>query len=264
MNNIFNVKRFSWLMKKTLLERPAQLFGFTGLQLTLVFILYYVAKIFAGYGRAQIMSFNYGLPISSCFLASMVFGYFSSNAMGSSFLTLPVSNFEKWLCGILIACVLYPAIFLIFYRIMDATFVSFYHSSLDVSSPFYKERYESVYILSFNGILAWKTYQTFFFFTGAMLVGSLYFNKIPFIKTAIGICILAIGIVGLNWLMAKLFFGNFNKAGAFNYVTIPIGKQEGIIELPEVVGKVFNNCLWFVIPGLLWILSFSRLREKEF
>ena len=251
-------------MKKTLLERPVRMFGFTGLQLMLVFILYYVVKIFAGFGSAQNLSFNYGLPIGSCLLSSMVFGYFSSNAMGSSFLTLPVSNFEKWLCGILIACVLYPAIFLIFYRIMDATFVSLYHRSLDISSPFYKEQYESVYIFSFNSILAWKTYQTFFFFTGTMLVGSLYFNKIPFIKSAISICVLVVGIVGLNWLMAKLFFGIFNEAGAFNYVAIPIGKQEGIIELPDVVGKIFTYCIWFVIPGILWILSFTRLREKEF
>ncbi len=251
-------------MKKTLLERPVQMFGFTGLQLTLVFILYYVVKTFAGFGSAQNMSFNYGFPIGSCLLSSMVFGYFSSNAMGSSFLTLPVSNFEKWLCGILIACVLYPVIFLIFYRIMDATFVSLYHDSLDTSSPFYKEQYDSVYIFSFNGIVAWKTYQTFFFFTGAMLVGSLYFNKIPFIKSAISICLLVVGIVGINWLMAKLFFGNFNEAGAFNYITLPIGKQEGIIELPDVVGKIFNNLIWFIIPGMLWILSFTRLREKEF
>ncbi len=264
MNNTFNIKRFGWLMKKTLLERPAQLFGFPGLQLTLVFILYYVAKTLAGFGSAQNLSFNYGLPIGTCLVSSMVFGYFSSNAMGSSFLTLPVSNFEKWLCGILIACVLYPTIFLIFYRIMDASFVSFYHDGLDASSPFYKEQYESVYIFSFNGILAWKTYQTFFFFTGAMLVGSLYFNKIPLIKSAISICILSMGIVGLNWLMAKLFFGNFNEAGAFNYVAIPIGKQEGIIEMPDVVGKIFTYSIWFVIPGLLWILSFTRLREKEF
>ena len=35
-------------------------------------------------------------------------------------------------------------------------------------------------------------------------------------------------------------------------------------ELPDVVGKIFTYCIWFVIPGILWILSFTRLREKEF
>lgn len=264
MNNTFNIKRFSWLVKKTFLERPVQIFGFTGLLLTLVFILYYIAKTLSGFGTAQNLSFIYGLPIGSCLLSSIVLGYFSTNASGSSFLTLPASNFEKWLCAILIACVLYPAIFLIFYRIMDAGFVNLYHSSLDVSSPFYKEQYESVYIFSFNGIVAGKVYQSFFFFTGAMLVGSLYFNKQPFIKSAISICILSMSIVGINWLMAKSFFGEFNGAGAFNHVTIPVGKEEGTIELPDVVAKIFTYSIWFVIPGLLWILSFTRLREKEF
>ncbi len=264
MNNTFSIKRFSWLVKKTLLERPVQTFGFTGLLLTLVFILYYVAKTLAGFGAAQNLSFIWGLPIGSCLLSSIVFGYFSSNASGSSFLTLPASNFEKWLCAILIAAVLYPAIFFIFYRIMDAGFVGLYHKSLDVSSPFYKEQYESVYIFSFNGIVAGKVYQSFLFFTGAMLVGSLYFNKQPFIKSAISICVLTVGVVGINWLMAKFFFGNFNDAGAFNHVTIPLGKEEGIIELPDVAGKIFTYSIWFVIPGLLWLLSFTRLREKEF
>ncbi|MDQ6845018.1 MAG: hypothetical protein M3Z92_11790 [Bacteroidota bacterium] len=264
MNNIFNLKRFAWLLKKTLLERPAQMFGFTGLLLTLVFILYYVAKTLAGFGAAQNLSFIWGLPVGSCLLASIVFGYFSSNAMGSSFLTLPASNFEKWLCGILISCVLYPAIFLIFYRIVDGTFVTAYHNRLDTSSPFYKQQYEAVYIFSFTGIVAWKVYQTFFFFTGAMLVGSLYFNKIPFIKSAISICILTVGIVGINWLMAKLFFGNFNDAGAFNHVTIPVGKEEATVELPSAIGNIFTYSIWFIIPGILWILSYTRLREKEF
>jgi hypothetical protein len=264
MNNTFNIKRFSWLLRKALLEKPVQIFGFTGLMLTLVFILYYVAKTLAGFGAAQNLSFIYGLPIGSCLLSSIVFGYFSSNASGSSFLALPASIFEKWLCAILIACVLYPAIFLIFYRIMDDAFVGVYHSSLDVSAPFYKEQYDSVYIFSFNGIVAGKVYQSFFFFTGAMLVGSLYFNKQPFIKSAICICILSTGIVGINWLMAKLFFGDFKEAGAFNYVTLPVGKEEAMIEMPDVAGKIFSYSAWFIMPGLLWILSFIRLREKEF
>ncbi len=264
MNNTFNTKRFSWLVKKTLLERPVQIFGFTGLLLMIVFIHYYVVKTLSGFETAQNLSFIYGLPVGSCLLSSIIFGYFSSNASGSSYLTLPASSFEKWLCAILIACVLYPAIFLIFYRIMDAGFVGLYHSSLDVSSPYYKEQYESVYIFSFNGIVAGKVYQSFFFFTGAMLVGSLYFNKQPFIRSAISICILSMSIVGINWLMAKLFFGEFNNAGAFNYITIPVGKEEGYIELPYVADKIFNYCAWFFLPGLLWILSYTRLCEKEF
>src|ERR1700693_5493341 len=123
MNNTFNAKRFGRLAKKTLLERPVQMFGFTALLLALVLILYVVAKTLSGFSAAQNLTFIWGLPGGSFFLASFVFGYFSSNAGGSSFLTLPASQFEKWLTGVLIAGILYPLIFLIFYRVIDSSFV---------------------------------------------------------------------------------------------------------------------------------------------
>ncbi len=264
MNNTFNIKRFGLLLKKTLLERPVQMFGFTVLLLALVLILYVIAKRFSGFIAAQNLAFIWGLPGGSFFLASFVFGYFSSNASGSSFLTLPASHFEKWLCGVLIAGVLYPLIFLIFYRIMDTSFVALYHNSLDPASQFYKQQYESVYLFNFNGIIAWKVYPMFFFLTGAMLVGSLYFNKVAFIKTAIALCILCIGVFGLNWLMANMLFGHINDAAPFNRVAIPVGKDEGHIELPSGVVNIFNYGIWYILPPILWLLAFTRLREKEF
>lgn len=264
MNNTFNAKRFGLLFKKTLLERPVQMFGFTGLLLGLVLILYTVAKTLIGFGAAQNLTFIWGLPGGSFFLASFMFGYFSSNASGSSYLTLPASHFEKWLCAVLIAGILYPLIFLIFYHIMDISFVAIYHNSLDTSSPFYKQQYESVYPFNLNGIVAWKVYPMFLFLTGAMLVGSLYFNKTAFIKVAIALCILFIGIFGLNWLMAKIIFGNINDAAPFNHVTIPVGKEEGSIELPSDIVNIINYSIWYILPSILWLLAFTRLREKEF
>lgn len=264
MKEIFSLHRFLLFLKKTLLERPVQMFGFTALLLTLVLILYVIAKSFAGFNAAQNLSFVWGLPGGSFFLASFVFGYFSSNASGSSFLTLPASNFEKWLCGILIAGVLYPIIFLIFYHVIDLAFVAAYHNSLDPSSPFYKQQYNAVFPFNLNGILAWKVYSIFFFLTGAMLLGSLYFNKIAFIKTGIALCALVLIVVGLNWLIAILLFGNINDAAPFGHVNIPIGKEDGIIELPSNVVNIFNYSIWYVFPAMLWLLSFVRFREKEF
>ena len=205
MNNTFNTRRFGLLLKKTLLERPVQIFGFTGLILALVLIVYAVCKSLFGFLGAQNLTFIWGLAGGGCFLASFVFAYFSSNASGSSYLTLPASHFEKWLCGIVISGLLYPLIFLLFYRIMDAGFVGIYHSSLDPGSPFYKNQYESVYLFPFDGIIARKVYPMFFFLTGAMLTGSLYFNKVSFIKVALVICVLCIGAFALNWFFAQAF-----------------------------------------------------------
>lgn len=264
MNNTFDAKRFRWLLMKTVLERPMQTFGLIGLLLTLSLILYSVIKTFGGFGPAQNITFIWGLAGGGCFLTSFGFAYFSSNAMGSSFLTLPASHFEKWLCGVLIAGVFYPVIFLLFFRLIDSSFVSVYHSTLDPAGPFYKQLYQSVYIFDFNGLVAWKVYPMYGFLAGSMLVGSLYFNKLAFIKTAIGISILILGVIGINWLVAIILFGPINSAAPFNSVTIPAGKDEGSIELPAGIVNIINNSVWYVLPPVLWLLAFTRLREKEF
>ncbi|MDP4284464.1 MAG: hypothetical protein Q8891_08580 [Bacteroidota bacterium] len=264
MNNTFDAKRFGRLLKKTLLERPMQTLGLTGLLLALSLILYSVIKAFGGFNPAQNITFIWGLAGGGCFLASFVFGYFSSNAMGSSFLTLPASNFEKWLCGVLIAGVFYPVIFLLFFRLVDSSFVAIYHHGLDSATPFYKQLYESVYIFDLNGFVAWKVYPMYGFLAGSMLVGALYFNKVAFIKTAIVFSMLFMVVIGINWIMATLLFGHVNNAGPFNSVTIPAGKEEGTIELPSGFVGIINNSVWYVLPPILWLLAFTRLREKEF
>jgi hypothetical protein len=264
MNNTFNAKRFVLLFKKTLLEKPMQMFGFTGLIFLFILMLYYLMKTFATFQAAQNLSFLWGLVGGDFILASFVFNYFSSNASGSSYLTLPVSNFEKWLCGVIIAGILYPLVFLLFYRIMDAGFVAAYHNSLDPSGPFYNIRYDAVYIFPFDGRIPRISYSMLFFFSGIMLIGSLYFNKVALVKVALFITILCFGIYGLNYLFASFMFKNIDDAFPFQHVAILVGKEVGSVELPKNV----HDPIWYFInwglPVVLWAVAFIRLREKEF
>ncbi len=264
MNNTFNIKRFGKLLKKTLLERPMNTYGFTGLVLAVTLILYALLKTLSGFDMAQRLTFFVGIAGGSFFLASFIFGYFSSNASGSSFLTLPASHFEKWLCAVLITGVLYPLIFLVFYRIIDSSFVAIYHNGIDTTSPFYKQQYERVYVFDLTGIIARNIYIMFFIYTGAMLLGALYFNKAAVIKVALVLCAVFIFAFGLNWLMAIGLFGSIEDAAPFNHVAMRAGKEIGSIELPSLTGKIFLYAIIVVFPAILWLLSFTRLREKEF
>lgn len=268
MNNTFNAKRFGWLFKKILIERKMQTFGFTGLALSIVLIIYVFCKSLIGFGAAQNLTFIWGLTGGGCFLASFVFSYFSSNASGISYLTLPASHFEKWLTGMLIAVVLYPTIFLVFYRIMDASFVALYHNSLDTNSPFYKTAYASVYIFPFNGRLAGKVYNMFFIFAPTVFLGSLYFNKVSFIKVALLFCAFCFTVFALNWVIAKLLLGDINSAFPFRDVSMSVGKsigpEEGIIEMPSTVYRIYSPCIDYLVPALFFALAYIRLREKEF
>jgi hypothetical protein len=97
MSNTFSTQRFALLFKKTIVERPVQTIGVTVLLLVLSLILYVATKELADFDAAQNLTFIWGFAGGSFFLASFAFGYFSTNASGTSYLTLPVSYFEKWL-----------------------------------------------------------------------------------------------------------------------------------------------------------------------
>ena len=264
MNNTFEIKRFWFLIRKTLLERPAQITGLIGLMLLIIFILYFICRSLIGFAVSQNLTFIWGLVGGGCFLASYVFGYFASNAAGSSYLTLPASHFEKWLCSVLIVGILYPIIFLLFYRAMDASFVAFYHKSLDPTSPLYKDKYKAVYQFAFDGFIARKVYSTFALFTGVGMVGSLYFNKANLIKTALVFCAICLCLYCLNWLFAQVMFGSIEGAIPFQDVYVRFGDNSGVVPIPRSLSNIVGVSFGYVIPAILWILAYLRLKEKEF
>lgn len=264
MNNTFNLRRFSLLVKKTVLEKPTQMFGFTGLIFLFILIVYYLLKTLVGFQVAQNLSFLWGFVGGDFVLAAFVFNYFGSGASGSSYLTLPVSSLEKWLIAILLVAIIYPVIFLVFYRIMDACFVLAYHKSLDPNGPYYKQLYEAVYLFRFNNNLVRQCWPMAAIFSGCVLTGSLYFNRGALIKVALGLCILAFGIYGLNYLFAGLLFKNLADAFPFLHVAISVGKETGSVELPQNVHDLIWYFINYGLPVVLWSTALIRLREKEF
>jgi len=264
MNDTFNINRFGLLLKKTLMERPSQLIGLAGLSFALSFLVYGLAIMLSGYEDAQNASFVVGLVGGGCFLASFVYGHFISNASGCSWLTLPASTFEKWLTGVVITGICYLGLFLLFFRIMDASFVAVYHRNLDPASPFYKDRYDMVNIFPYNGFVAVKSGMLFLNFAGIMLVGSLYFNKATFIKVALITCGICMGLFMLNILIAHLFIKNVQTAFPYAMVWIWVGQERAQLMLPQNTLDIINIFFQYILPVTLWGLAFLRLKEKEF
>ena len=95
MNEIFNLRRFGLLFRKTILERQNQVLGTFVLSFSAVILIYYFFKLTGNFEIAQLFSFTVGLVGGGCLLASLIFGYFSDNGSSASYLTLPASGFEK-------------------------------------------------------------------------------------------------------------------------------------------------------------------------
>ncbi|HEY4111407.1 hypothetical protein [Puia sp.] len=275
MYDTFHLPRFGRLLKKTLLERPMQIFGFTGAILLLLFIYYAIYHLpLHQWIEVQKAAFLIGLTGGGMFLASFMFGYFSTNAQGASYLTLPASHFEKWLCVVLITGIFYPAVFLLFFRLVDVSFVVWFHDHLDTSMPNYKKIYDTVGVFPFDGDKARDVYCYFANYAGAMLVGSLYFNKVTFIKVALVVGGVFLSLYLVNLLIAKIVMHDVQNAFPFESVDIsvikfsaglqPISSVDRSIDLPSNTGKAIDILTRYFLPGALWIISYVRLREKEF
>lgn len=264
MNDILNLNRFNLLLKKTILERPVQIGGLMGFILCFTFILYAAAVYAIDYGAAQNLSFVWGLVGGGTVLSSYVFGYFNTNAGGAAYLTLPASALEKWLCGILIAGFFFLIIFLGFFRLVDYSFVTAYHNGLDKNNPLYQRLYDHVYLYSFtNNRVVERVITIWVNFSGAMLVGSLYFNRIAIVKVALVVCGILGAVYGLNLLVANLLFSNVDVAFPYKNVLIKVKSEIGVISLPHTAALVFDAFINYILPITLWLTAFIRLKEKE-
>ena len=116
----------------------------------------------------------------------------------------------------------------------------------------------------YDGFAASKTYMMFANFTAAMLVGALYFNKTAFIKVALIICGLFIAGTYLNFYMARTVFTNVDRALPYYCVFIPAGKDFGKVVLPSYASKAVDICILYIVPAILLVTAYIRLREKEF
>lgn len=263
MNDHFNLTRFGWVFRKSILERPVQMLGLLCLTLTITILTYSILQSNIGIVKAQGTAFAIGLIGGGSYMATTVFGYFFSNASGSSFLMLPASNLEKWLCGVLVTGLLFTLVYLGFYRILDMYFVNHFRNSLDPTSPSYRNMYQSVELLNFDSSFCRITFVIFANIAGAMLVGSLYFNKVSFIKVALIICILLITIYYVNMMIASMFFDNIDMAIPYKTLFLKVGNEVGVLSLPASVDKAVFIIMSSAFPAILWGLAYLRIVEKE-
>jgi hypothetical protein len=262
MNEIFSARRYRMLMVKTILERPGQLLGATILSFSAVLLVYFFIKSVSNIGTAQFISFAVGLIGGGCLFCSIVFGYFSDGARGASYLTLPASIFEKWLCAIVLI-LLHIALFLSWFRAIDDLFVHLYHSSLNRNDPRYAGFYNAVYLFSFTSSDAQGLYAFFANSAGPMLIGSLYFNKIPFIKTALFICGLYFFTFLLNYLIGIALFPDAMHFYPFHMLAMKAGDDFKQVVMPPWFYPLWDVITLYLLPAIFCIISYIRLKEKE-
>ncbi|RRB07452.1 hypothetical protein [Larkinella rosea] len=263
MNQIFDFQRFTLVLKLHLSEHlKSYLLGIgvlAGVWLMMLLpdatrISVFNESIYRKHG----IFFAFIFCGAGAWFASEAFRMVSTPVRGIPYLALPASQLEKFLSVFLMVLLFIPVFLGIFYAIEGITF-SVMNARLPAGSP----RYQLLDLMSnyLEKDLRYLAYLVPPFF----LVGSIYFSKIPFIKTGvIAFLIFFITSLFLNEFILRRIFPAREHYGVtlFQEVSFIENRRPYLVTLAGVPRLIINSILLLFVPAL-WYIAYVRFREKE-
>lgn len=172
-----------------------------------------------------------------------------------SHLSLPASDFEKFLSKLLISSLGYlivvTLVYWLFAGITDSLISRWFNYQRLPFNPF-----NAFYLLI---IKLYLVLQSIF------LLGALYFRRFEVFKTLVSLLAIAIvfGIIG--FILVRIFFYDaFEGLFETSNHTIPYIPSEGFRDF--VSGSLWStvqNLFWFALAPLFWIVGYFKMKETE-
>lgn len=190
--------------------------------------------------------------ISGTIFTSTIFSDIGDKRKSIPVLTLPASQFEKFLVGWVYA---YPIFLFIYISI-------FYLVLLGLINMKHWPGHHIEVLTIFQGRV-YIMFVVFSFLQSISLFGAVFFDKLHFIKTAFAFFI-GYGILILfNTIYLKLLIGrNIKAAIPFGFLNFSeSGKDYSIVPNDQLSDWMF--VLLIAIAVLLWIATYFRIKEKQ-
>lgn len=267
MNNTFNIQRFGLLLKRQWLE-------FGKIYLITLAVALGVIVTFYGFSTWSFIvedspfypnSLHFREPLFLIFgflfitvIASSYFAHLGQKPRAVIDLMIPSSTFEKFLTGIFFTALLSTVSFVAIFYLTDFVFISKLRSVFwnvgtaananttisEITFFFtknYPNQFTSIFLL------------TPFFITSIFLLGSIYFNKFHYIKTAISVMIFS-GI--WTWIIVKTGQNVFEGK-----VLINTDRME--VDNPQLWAEIGAFALMLLLTAIFWVITYTRLKEKQ-
>lgn len=257
MNNSFNIHRFNLLLKRQWLEF-GKIFLITLVVAVGIFVAFYGLTLLPLQTIREIpyrLRFREPLYLIFGFLfisiiASTYFAHLGQKSKAIIDLLIPASTLEKLLAGILFTSILSTLSFTLLFYVTDFAFISYIKTHFLSSKS--AEDFENI-----KGFFTQNDFRNFIPFyamplvvTSVFMLGSIYFNRFHYIKTAI--CIMLFGGI-LTYILSKasevLFSGKIQTGMGNNH-----GKDSF-----EWIALV----ILLIFTLITWTISYVRLKEKE-
>jgi hypothetical protein len=269
MNNTFNINRFGLLLKRQWLE-----FGKIYLMSLVV-----LAGIIIGFYFFNIPDFNrslyrwddhghvqlgFRLPtfiaIGFLFLtieASAYFSAFGQKPKAIMELMTPASASEKFIVAFLFTAILSLISYLLIFYIIDSLFVNYINElwQNNKATNYNTGKLTAVsFSTLFDDLTSEREFKFLFalpfFFSSIFLLGSIYFNRFHYIKTAVSVTALFSLIIFMT-----IKFGSWITAGKSRVYSVNTIERD----------FVFTIFFWssVTLSLIIWLITYVRLKEKE-
>ena len=271
MNNTFNINRFGLLLKRQWLD-----FGKIYL-ISLVVLLGIVVGFYSysipsplkdnnfDYDGNLDMRFRYPLFLILGFVfisivASSYFNILGQKSRAILELMTPASLFEKFLAGVVYTAIISLFSYLLIFYLTDLAFVKYLNSHLDTFKGLLPKNgavreVETITYQVFNDEGYRKYCGSFFAFpfliTSLFLLGSVYFNRFHYIKTALSVMV----FIGLaSYLVIKLSIWLMEGKVANHHHFRKEDKDWVLLTILLVTS---------ITTLIVWTITYIRLKEKE-
>lgn len=274
MNNTFDIQRFSLLLKRKWLEFGKIYLITLAVAFGVMLIAYTIAiwplmtdlRAFSD----RILFFREPLFLVFGFLfitavASTYFSHLGQKPKTIIDLLIPASTFEKFMAGVFFTAILTTVSFVVLFLLTDLVFVtklrSMYNSVSKTTS--YTDAQNTATVIKDNVAylfirnkpnLFLPLYVVPFFVSSIFLLGSIYFNKFHYIKTALSVMVFT-GI----WTFIIVKAGQYLTDGRH-----AVENPRQIIHDPgKDTIEWLLTLLLLVLTIVFWAITYVRLKEKE-
>lgn len=273
MNPFFSFSRFGLLVAKHWADNKKR-YGLTVLAFIGLLIAWFVFTMLTtenGMPMAkdiQQITFFLSLFTAGTLYASQYFRDLGSRPKGINFLLVPASAFEKLLCGLLYTVLLFFAVFVAVFYLVDVLMVGIANTFAGAEALAGKPSVVNVFkiiLVRFNKDSTINFLLFFFSVQSAFLLGSIYFEKYSFIKTIIS------GFIGGFILFCFMYFfnevllppGDYPMGFLTAYRVRVDGVNDRLVQVPHWIGEVFRFLAMYAVAPFLWVVTYYRLKEKQ-
>ncbi|WP_343701090.1 hypothetical protein [Chitinophaga sp.] len=280
----FSFSRFINLFKLQLAaNRRLYLLGMAALAgMLLAFMLFFLITDRELNFKTQQAVYLVGLVLSSAVFTTTVFKQYAERSQRAQALMLPVSALEKMVLAVVLTLVVYPLVYTII--CIACLKVINYLDIYWLGNP------NALYMLNDEytpGLLV-----IYFYLQSFVLLGAIWFRKQTFVKSAVMICLIIIGMQAFSSFLGRKIIGRTQPAnveavsqklgatkirhfmydGATPYVNTLLMANTEIegkvdweyykVELPQPAFSIMLVVL-IAVPFFLWFITLLKLREQQ-